>query len=439
VSERTARRVAWLVFCVACGLWLAAATFSWLTRSLASQSGWGGGGFAVAALFGLVQLAFPAAGLLLARRRPRLPIGWLLLGIGVAWGLAGSTGYADYGLRLHPGSLPAAAIVAAVGAPMWAPAIGITCTFLILLFPDGRLPGPRWRWVAWVSAVAIVGGTAADTLTPGEMASQGYPGVQNPLGVGVIGSALDVGQLLLALIPVMMVASAASLVVRFRRAGAVQRQQIKWLASAAAVVAVSYLLVLAISLIAEPSNNIGPLWLQAAQDASLLSFGLIPIAIGVAVLRHGLFEIDVIIRKTLVYSTLVASLGLLYLAGVVGLQALVRSVIGQSGAVAVTASTLVVAGAFQPLRTRIQRAVDRRFYRARYDVEAVVEAFSGRLREQIDLDALHRELLAVVAGAVQPVHASLWLRPGPTAQSASSTGSPSLLRADHAGVPEHLP
>ena len=184
VSERTARRVAWLVFGVASGLWLTAATFSWLTRSLASQSGWGGGGFAVSALFGLVQLAFPVAGLVLALRRPQLPIGWLLLGIGVAWGMAGGTGYADYGLRLHPGSLPAAGIVAAVGASMWAPAIGITCTYLILLFPDGHVPGPRWRWVGWVSAVAIIGGTASDTLAPGDMASQGYPGVQNPLGIG---------------------------------------------------------------------------------------------------------------------------------------------------------------------------------------------------------------------------------------------------------------
>ncbi len=395
----------------------------------------------VGALFGLVQLAFPAAGLVLALRRPQLPIGWLLLGIGVAWGLAGGTSYADYGLRLHPGSLPAAAVVAAVAAPMWAPAIGLTCTFLILLFPDGRLPGPRWRWVAWVSALAIFGGTAADTLTPGDMASQGYPGVHNPLGVGVIGSALDVGQLLLALIPVMMVASAASLVVRFRRADTVQREQIKWLASAATVVAVTYLLVLTISLAAEPSNNVGPVWLQAAQDAALLSFGLIPIAIGVAVLRHGLFEIDVIIRKTLVYSTLIASLGFLYLAGVVGLQALVRSVTGQSGAVAVTVSTLAVAGAFQPLRTGIQRAVDRRFYRARYDVDAVVDAFNGRLREQIDLDALRRELLAVVSGAVQPVHASLWLRPGARPQGASSppSATASLLPADHPGVPEDLP
>ena len=214
---------------------------------------------------------------------------------------------------------------------MWAPAIGLTCTFLILLFPDGRLPGPRWRWVAWVSALAIFGGTAADTLTPGDMAEPGLPRCTQPAWRRGDRLGARRGQLLLAPIPAMMVASAASLVVRFRRADTVQREQIKWLASAATVVAVTYLLVLTISLAAEPSNNVGPVWLQAAQDAALLSFGLIPIAIGVAVLRHGLFEIDVIIRKTLVYSTLIASLGFLYLAGVVGLQALVRLLTGQRG------------------------------------------------------------------------------------------------------------
>ena len=306
------------------------------------------------------------AGVLIATCCPETPIGWLLLAIGVGWGLANST-YSDYGLRLHPGSLPAADYAGIVGSVMWAPTIAITGTFLLLLFPDGHLPGPRWRYVGYVSALGILVGTLSMLVAPGHMKDAGYPHVDNPLGISALGSVTGYGQAALLLVLLAIPASAASLIVRYRHSSPTERQQIKWLVAAAATVAAIYLVVWPVSAIASPSGDAGPTWLQAARMLALLSFGLIPVAIGIAVLRHGLYAIDVIVRKTLIYGMLIACLALLYVASVYAIESAVRTVSGQSGTLAVTISTLVVAIAFQPLRSRIQRAVDHRFYRARYD------------------------------------------------------------------------
>ena len=158
------------------------------------------------------------------------------------------------------------------------------------------------------------------------------------------------------------------------------------------------------------SNNRVPGWLLVMQDLALLSFALIPISIGFAVFRYRLYEIDVIIRRTLVYTTLIGSLAIVYLGGIYLLGDLLQTLTGQSGALAVTVSTLAVAAGFQPLRSRIQSAVDHRFYRAKYDASLTLEAFSGRLRQQIDLDALHAEVLTVVRDALEPSQATLWFR-----------------------------
>ncbi len=222
---------------------------------------------------------------------------------------------------------------------------------------------------------------------------------------GIVG-VLDYAVVVLA---VTMVASAASLVVRFRRAGPVEREQVKWLAAAAGFSAWIYLVDLCISVAAGGAGP-EPVWRKLIDDTFVLSLGLIPAAIGVAILRYHLYEIDVIIRRTLVYATLVGSLALIYLAGVYGMQAAVRSVSGQSGTLAVTLSTLLVAAAFQPLRARIQRAVDHRFYRARYDAARTLDAFSGRLREQVDIETVSGEVLDVVRQTLQPTHATLWIR-----------------------------
>jgi hypothetical protein len=221
----------------------------------------------------------------------------------------------------------------------------------------------------------------------------------------------------------MIVVSAISLVLRFRRAREQERLQLKWLVSAAAAVAAMYLIVEPLSAVLVSSGARAPPWLLALQDASLLTFCLIPTSIGVAVLRYRLYGIDVIIRRTLVYTTLVASLAVVYLAGIYLIERALQLVTGQSGAFAVTLSTLAVAVMFQPLRRRIQNGVDPRFYRAKYNAAHTLDAFTNRLRDQIDLAALHTEVLDVVNTTLQPRHASLWIRltepegPGPASRA----------------------
>jgi hypothetical protein len=410
MSARAKRWIAWGAFVTALVLWLNSGVLGWLTRSAHTDNGWGESSFAVEIAFGLILATFPLVGLLIALRRPETPIGWLLLAIGIFWGIAGMTSYADYGIVVHPGSLPGAALVASIAGHMWAPPIGLMGTFLLLVFPDGRLPGPRWRWVAYLSAFAIAGTSVVLLVTPGTMGDNGYPDTINPLGIealhGVIGSA----QIIMLLLPVMMVASAAGLVVRFRRSHGVERQQIKWLAAAAAAVAATYLVAMAASLLT-PASVSGSEWVTASQNLALLSFGLIPVAIGIAVLRYRLYEIDVIIRKTLVYAVLIGALALVYLGGISLIGWALRDVAGQSSALAVTLSTLAVAAAFQPLRHRIQLTVDRRFFRQTYDAQRTLDAFNGRLREQVDLDSLQNEVLGVARQTLQPGNATLWLRP----------------------------
>src|SRR5207247_7994691 len=196
---------------------------------------------------------YPAAGWLLAARRPENPIGWLLLAIGVSWGVGATGTYADYTVKLHH-DLAGGALVAALTNAFWLPAIGITGTFLILLFPDGHLPGPRWRYVAWISAVAMGAGTAGLILHPGSLADAGYPGVHNPIGIDALGPVLGASWVAILVVVAMMVASAASLVVRYRRAHGLERQQLKWLAAAAAGVALAYAVVVPLGVFVNPSS-----------------------------------------------------------------------------------------------------------------------------------------------------------------------------------------
>jgi hypothetical protein len=407
MSHRAARLTAWAAFALACALWTVDLVVAYLTRDLQVNTNWSTN-FAVGIAYGLMLLTFPIAGLLICTRRPGSPIGWLLMATGLSWILSGATTVADYGLRLHPGSIPAANYLAVLGSALWVPAIGICGTYLLLLFPDGRLPSPRWRWVLHLSTFVIVGGTLSLVLTPGLMGDAGYPHTVNPLGVDALAGVLDYAHSILILLPLAMLLSAASVVVRFRHAGAVERTQITWLAAAASTVVIIYALVLPMSAV-EPSG-VPPGWLQAAQAVALLSFGLIPAAVLVAVLRYRLYEIDVIIRRTVTYTVLAAVLGVTYLAGIWLLGSLLRSLTGASGALAVTLSTLAVWAAFQPLRGRVQALVDRRFSRSRYDADRTLAAFSGRLRDQLDLEALEREMLDVVRTTVHPGYAELWLR-----------------------------
>jgi hypothetical protein len=409
---RLLRTAAWIAFATCVALWAAGLVFGLLSRSVdTTGSSWSSGGVIANVLFVVALFSFPLTGLLIATRRPGHTIGWLLLAIGLAWGVANGTSYSDYVLRMHHGSLPAGALVGALGSGFWIVAIGITGTFLVLLFPDGHLPGPGWRPVAWISAVAIPFGLLSLILTPGPMKDAGYPHTQNPFGVSALGGVIDAAKILILVVPAMMVASAAALIVRYRRSNRHARLQLKWLAAAAGGVALVYLVVEPLSAILYPSETHAPNWILLLQDVALLSFGLIPVAIGIAILRHRLFDIDVIVRKTLVYAVLVACLATIYLVGVYAIESVVRRLSGNSSTLAVTISTLAVAAAFQPLRSRIQAAVDRRFYRARYDAAQTLDAFSARLREEIDLEALSGDVIALVGDALHPAHVALWLRP----------------------------
>ena len=410
LSDRALRRSAWacwwfLVLALMIGLLIG------LSDRSAPQGTWGSGGDVLEIGFNLAVLAFPLTGLLILIQQPRNTIGWLLQGIGVTWG-AGSLldSYATYGLVLNPGSLPRADIAAALNEGTWALWIGLMGTFLILLFPDGHLPSPRWRPVAWLSAVTIVAVTVVIDLEPGRLEESPIPAMTNPLGLEAARLPLLVLlAVFLPLLPLCIVASAVALVLRFRRSHGFERQQIKWLATAGSLVALLYLLAM-VSALATSGTDRAPSWVPGVQNASVLSFALLPVAIGVAILRYRLYDIDVVINRALVYGSLSAILAGVYLGSVLLLQLLLNPLTNQSD-LAIAGSTLAVAGLFRPARARIQSIVDRRFYRSRYDAARTLESFSGGLRHELDPEAVGADLRAAVRETVQPAHVSLWLRP----------------------------
>jgi hypothetical protein len=303
--------------------------------------------------------------------------------------------------------VPLGALAAWVQAWTWVPSIFLPLSLLLLLFPDGRPLSPRWKRLTIASTGMLVLQMLAASVV------DGGGRVRNPLALDEGDAKVIVGVsgvLLLLFIGVCLL-SVASAFIRFRRAGRLQRQQMKWFA---------YAVVMNIGL--QGTNVI--LWSDDDEN-SLFGVGLIllALAIGLAVLRYGLYEIDRIISRTLVYGLLTAGLASVYLALVVGLQALLQPLSGGSD-LAIVVTTLVVAALFLPARRRVQRLVDRRFNRRAYDSQRTVDAFSARLREQIDLDALRYELLAVVADTMQPVSASLWLRRGESRLSRNDLGTP---------------
>jgi hypothetical protein len=354
---------------------------------------------------------FPLVGLLIVRRQPRNTVGWLLLGVGVVWSVGvAADSYARYGLVVSPGSLPGPAVAAAINAAIWVPAIGLMGTFLILLYPDGHLPSPRWRPVAWLSGVTVVVLTCTAYLTPGELELAPVPGLTNPLGWEAAQSILRVlGAVLLPLLPICIAACAGALVMRFRRSRGLERLQLQWLATGGAVVSLLYLMRIALR-VSAPDER--PPWLDVVDIVSFLSFALLPTAIGIAILRYRLYDIDVVINRALVYGSLTALLGAVYLGLVLLLQLLINPMTLESD-LAVAGSTLAVAGLFRPARARIQGIVDRRFYRRRYDAAKTLEHFGTRLRSELDLEALGSDLREVVHDTVQPAHVTLWLRGRP--------------------------
>jgi hypothetical protein len=353
----------------------------------------------------VAALAAGVVGAVLASRRPRHPVGWLLLAMGVDMGVSGAAvGYIPYGLIVRPGALPAAGVVARI-YPVTIAAVLVAVGFILLLTPTGSPPSPRWRRWTRVLAAAVAVALVAATIAPGSLDPLAQF-VSGPLDPRVYGGALRVAiQLALLAGLLTVLAGAGSLVVRFRRARGVERQQLRWVALAAALTGLA--MVAAAVLIAVDEVDLGA-WM------SVIGTLFLPLAAGAAILRYRLYDLDRIISRTVAYGLLTVLLGLGYAAVVLGLGRLLP----EGSSLAVAAATLVVAALFQPARRRVQHGVDRRFNRRRHDAAQVIEGFGDRLRDQVDLDAVGGELLAVVDQTMAPTRASLWLRPptGPAAR-----------------------
>jgi len=310
--------------------------------------------------------------------------------------------YAPYGLLARPGALPAPRFVA-LYYPAFATAALAVLGSVLLLTPTGSLPSPRWRWWATVAAAAPVASLLAVPLAP--KPSGPYQAVDNPFDFHTLGGVLlVVDQVALVVTSLAVVVAAGSLVVRFRRARGIERQQLRWVTLAAALVALAAVVALA----ALPLGATGLIGI-----ASSICVAALPVAVGAAILRYRLYDLDRIISRTLTYGLLTVLLGGGYAGVVLGLGQL----LGRSSSLAVAGAALAVAAVFQPARRRVQQAVDRRFNRRRYDAARTIHGFSARLRQQVDLDTLSAELLGVVEQTMQPTSVSLWLRPSVSASS----------------------
>ena len=390
MSPRASSWLAWSLAGLSLVLCGAGIALYLATLPVQPPSSWGTGGLSAVLYVYVPFLAFPLVGALIASRRSKNPIGWICLAIGVFWMLAITSGaYTLYGLRVAgPGSVPFPAAIGSLGEELAPATAGLIGTYLILLFPDGRLPSRRWRPLAWLSGAVIVLMSVGGVLTPGKL--EDLRGVSNPFGLEQYPWVGDATQNIIVLLPLCILASVASLVLRYLRSGGEERAQIKWLAFAASILGVGFssFVILGFFTVEAPTAGPDPLWGNLLEDAVTMSFAGVPVAVGVAILRYRLYEIDLLINRALVYGSLTVLLALMYVGGVVGLQAAFRTISGQESTLAVVASTLAIAALFGPLRRRVQALVDRRFYRRKYDAAKTLEAFGSRLREETDLEAL---------------------------------------------------
>jgi hypothetical protein len=395
--DRVVRLLSWIVLAVTVVLIVGRIYLSILNGDITQPAG-----VVVDAALDLLGLGFLALGLLVVHRRPGNPVGWIILGIGVAGAASGFLqSYGVYALFTEPGRILGGEITALLSTLIFIPVLFAAPAMLFLLFPNGNLPGRRWRVVFWLVILTTCSAMAGNVLNP-TLNDAPFKGVDNPMVVdpprALFETLSNIGW------PGMTASfllAAFAMIVRLRRSRGVERQQLKWIAAAAAVLPLA-------SAAGVVSYYLG----YEAIGGLLATFSFVPVlfAAGYAVLRYRLYDIDVVINRTLVYGSLTVMLALLYFGGVAGLQRLLAPVAGEHGQLAIVASTLAIAALFNPLRRRIQRFIDRSFYRRKYDAKKTLEGFSARLRDETDLDHLSRDLVGVVRETVQPEHVSLWLR-----------------------------
>ena len=406
MSTRTAALLAWSA-CVA-SLALTALSFLLLALNLSHPDVpiypyWAEGT--------LLAVGYSTVGAVVASCRPQNPIGWILCAIGLSWGAYHfNSQYVSYTLLAAPGTLPAGEVAAWVCSWLWVPGLGLI-VFLALLFPSGRLLSSRWRPFAWLSVLLLAVGTIMAAFSPGPILSLTVP---NPIGIEVLP---NVHQQLQALMFALIFVASASLLVRLHHTRGVERQQIKWVAYAGALAASASL----------PTYTVFEAmdlrWLEmVGHIPALVGILGVPTAVGIAILRYRLYDIDRIINRTLVYGALTAILVAHYFGSIVWLQWVFIILTGQRSTLAVVASTLVIAALFNPFHRWVQAFVDRRFYRSKYDARKTLEAFSAKLRDETDLDALSEDLVGVVRDTMQPAHVTLWLHPDTTERKDETPG-----------------
>jgi hypothetical protein len=337
---------------------------------------------------------FATVGAFVASRRPENPVGWLFIAFGAAAALRFSgSQYATYALLTHPGSLPAGDFIASFAVHLWHPALGFL-TFSFLLFPHGRLPSPRWRIVAWLSAISCVTALISGMLEYEFLREYTWPEDMSFVKPWFTGPVAEIPATVFwyssMVILAMLFASGGSLALRLHRSVGEERQQLKWIVYSVALLAFALPSTILVIIILQPLENVRVFF--------AVLFPLIPISVGIAILRYRLYDIDLLINRTLVYGSLTAMLALVYFGGVTATQAIFRALTGQEeqSQIIIVASTLVIAALFNPLRRRIQSFIDRRFYRSKYDARKTLEAFSAKLRDETDLDALSGDLVGVV-------------------------------------------